>query len=324
MRRPRRALRVGLAVLVAFAAPVILLVTVGWPTSTRATTPAQLGVSRSARELEEILERPGPITVETVVGADWTIERSGLIDLDDPRAAALEDGMEPIHIYFHALRHPTEGLYLVDTGVERAFAHDPDRAALRGLIAKAAGADRIRVVTDTATWIAAQEAPVRGVLLTHLHLDHVTGLRDVTEGAPVYTGPGESASRSALAFFTQASVDRALEGRPAVREWRFEPDPSGSFDALIDVFGDGSLWAISSPGHTAGSTAFLARTPEGPVLMTGDVCHTAWGWQHGVAPGAFTEDHAANAESLERLRALVERHPSIDVRLGHQELPRAE
>jgi glyoxylase-like metal-dependent hydrolase (beta-lactamase superfamily II) len=84
------------------------------------------------------------------------------------------------------------------------------------------------------------------------------------------------------------------------------------------VFGDGSLWALLVPGHTPGSTAYLARTTKGPVLLTGDTCHTRWGWEHDVAPGSFTADHAANVESLKRLRALVAEHPAIDVRLGHQ------
>ena len=110
----------------------------------------------------------------------------------------------------------------------------------------------------------------------------------------------------------------------AIREWPFEGDESGTFEGVLDVFGDGSLFAILVPGHTTGSTAYLARTPDGPVLLTGDVSHTAWGWEHGVAPGSFTEDHEANAESLKRLRALVARHPGIDVRLGHQPLAPAE
>ena len=87
---------------------------------------------------------------------------------------------------------------------------------------------------------------------------------------------------------------------------------------MLDVFGDGSFWAIWVPGHTAGSTAFVARTPNGPVLFTGDACHTTWGWQNGVEPGTFSEDQPKSAVSLSRLEKLVERHPHIDVRVGHQ------
>jgi glyoxylase-like metal-dependent hydrolase (beta-lactamase superfamily II) len=86
------------------------------------------------------------------------------------------------------------------------------------------------------------------------------------------------------------------------------------------VFGDGSLFALHVPGHTRGSLAFLARTPRGPVLLVGDACHTAWGWKNGVEPGEFSTDGPRSAESLARLLDLARRHPSIDVRLGHQPL----
>lgn len=100
--------------------------------------------------------------------------------------------------------------------------------------------------------------------------------------------------------------------------WRFAPDVDGAFDGLLDVFGDQTFWAIHVPGHTAGSTAYLARTTTGPVLLTGDACHTIWGWEHGVEPGSFSSDRAQSASSLARLRRFVAKHPTMDVRVGHQ------
>ena len=117
-----------------------------------------------------------------------------------------------------------------------------------------------------------------------------------------------------------ANIDRAFEGKGAIREWQFVPETEGAFEAALDVFGDGTVWALHVPGHTPGSTAYLARTPEGPVLMVGDASHTAWGWKHGVEPGTFSSDQPRSAESLARLRAFAEQHPEIDVRLGHQPL----
>lgn len=314
-------LRTVAAVTALVALLLVLLFTVGWPASRHPTERAALGVPRSADAMEAVIDTPGPVLVETVVGADWQVDLSGLLDLSDPAAAGIADRLERIEVDFHALRHPTEGLFLIDTGVERAIFEDPDAAAIRGVVRDGAHIERMERRIDTAAWLAAHDATVAGVLLTHLHLDHVSGLRDVPASVPVYTGPGEASARGALMLATQGSTDRALEGRGPIRELPFEADASGRFAGVLDLFGDGSLWAILSPGHTPGSTAFLARTPDGPVLFTGDVCHTAFGWEHGVSPGTFTMDRAANRRSLAALRALVERHPTIDVRLGHQRLP---
>ncbi len=295
------------------------------PTSHR-SAPADLGTARTAADLERVVDEPGPVTVETVIGADWEVDRSGLINLDHPaaKAAHLTDGPEPIVIAFHAIRHPKFGLYIVDTGVERALRDDPKHAALSGVAAQFMGVDKVHVRTDTRTWLEAQKEPLRGVFLTHLHLDHVSGMRDVPNDAVVYTGPGESREQGFLNAFVRGPTDAALAGKSELKEWQLGGPGTSARDGeiVVDIFGDGSVWAIPAPGHTAGSTAYLARTTTGPVLFTGDACHTAWGWEHGVEPGSFSVDRPRSAESLARLRALAARHPRMDVRPGHQLITR--
>jgi glyoxylase-like metal-dependent hydrolase (beta-lactamase superfamily II) len=180
----------------------------------------------------------------------------------------------------------------------------------------------MKVRTDTASWIAAHREPVRGVFLTHLHLDHIGGMRDVPRDATIFAGPGETTERSVFNAVVSSATDRALEGHGPIQEWRFERDPSGTFMGVLDVFGDETVWALWVPGHTAGSTAYLVRTSTGPVLLVGDACHTAWGWEHGVGPGSFSADQREGAKSLAALRGFVAAHPSISVRLGHQRLER--
>lgn len=280
------------------------------------------GTAASSSSLEAVIDAPGPIVVDTVVAATWYVHRSGLINLDHPkaRAAHLGKGDEPIELVFHAIRHPTRGLFLVDSGVERAFRDAPSAALIHGMTASLASLEKMRIRTLTGDWAATQDQPVRGVFLTHLHLDHVLGLRDLPATATIYVGPGDAESRSFENLFTSGIYDASLEGKGALHEWAFQPDPTGVFEGVLDVFGDGSFWAISVPGHTKGSTAYVARTPSGPVLLTGDACHTAWGWENGVEPGEFSSDKEASAKSLAALEALAKRHPAMEVRLGHQEL----
>lgn len=290
-------------------------------TSTHPIEPSPLGQVPQTR-LSAVVEEPDAWTVETINAADWNVPLKGLVNLRHPeaKAAGLRSRDEPIQVYFHALRHPEHGLYIVDTGIERAQVESPDDAAFRGLVAKILPADELDVHVTTAQWLAAQPESLSGVFLTHVHLDHVLGLPDVPAGTPIYVGPGETSLRSLENGAVRKVFARAFAGHDALREWSFAPDPDGRFEGVVDVFGDASLWAIHAPGHTPGTTAFVIRTQQGPVLLTGDVSHTAWGWEHGVEPGSFSHDRDRSAESLAALRDFAAEHPRIDVRLGHQPL----
>lgn len=283
---------------------------------------ARLGVSRPASALSRVVDVPGPVEVETVIGADWEVPLSGLVNLDHEksRAAGLVDEPEPIQVYFHALRHPERGLFLVDTGVERALGSEDEEAAIQGIVAYFMNTDQLKIQQDTAGWLAREDIPPAGVFMTHLHLDHVSGLPDVPASTPVYAGPGETEGRSLENLVVGPNITRALEGKGPIREWQYEAEAGAPFEAVLDVFGDGFVWAIHVPGHTPGSTAYLVRTPRGPVLLVGDASHSAWGWKNGVEPGTFSSDQPRSAESLARLRKFTARHPGIDVRLGHQPL----
>lgn len=291
--------------------------------TTHPVEPAQLGVSRGSDAMLALIDQPGPLRVNTVASADWAIDRSGLINLESREAkeAKLKDGLEPVQIYFHAVRHPQRGLFIIDTGVEHKLRDDPDHAVLHGMLASAFGGDRMKVLAPLGDYLRAAHEPLRGVFLTHLHADHILGMPDVPRGTPIYTARGEAEQRALMNVLVQGVSDRLLANQTALQEWTFKPDPNGRFRGVIDVFGDGSLWALFTPGHTAGSMSFVARSVNGPVLLTGDTCHTSWGWEHDVEPGTYTADRAANRESLERLRRLAREHPKMSVRLGHQTLP---
>lgn len=88
-------------------------------------------------------------------------------------------------------------------------------------------------------------------------------------GTPVYTGPGEASDRAFVNLVVQGNSDRALAGKPPLSEWTYAREDAGLFDGAVDIFGDGSVWALWLPGHTPGTTAYLVRSTKGPVLLAG-------------------------------------------------------
>src|SRR5262249_808519 len=129
------------------------------------------------------------------------------------------------------------------------------------LIARAMHSDKLHVRTDLATWLARQPHAPAGVFLTHLHLDHVMGLPDLDAATPIYAGPGEALARSTFAYLTAPATNRELAHKGPLLEWPHMADPDARLTGVVDIFSDGTVWAIAVPGHTAGSTAYVVRTP---------------------------------------------------------------
>jgi glyoxylase-like metal-dependent hydrolase (beta-lactamase superfamily II) len=75
-----------------------------------------------------------------------------------------------------------------------------------------------------------------------------------------------------------------------------------------DVFGDGSVTIISTPGHTPGHQSLMVKLPEtGVVLLSGDAVHFRENWDAKRIPG-FNVDQAKSATSMQRLADLVAEH----------------
>jgi N-acyl homoserine lactone hydrolase len=284
---------------------------------------SSLGRSCSLAEMEAVVDQPGPIDVDTVISADWTLPLAGLVNLNSQAAmeAHLVDHPEPIQVFVHILRHPQFGTYLVDTGVSQPLLNDLSGHGVSWLTRQIMPLDKMSLKNSTAQIILRSGGSIQGIFFTHLHVDHIVGLPDIPANVALYVGRGESTEISFTNMFARATTTKLLQDRADLQEWPFRFDRERKhlvIGDVVDIFGDGSAFAISVPGHTPGSTAYVLRTPNGPVLLTGDTSHTRWGWEHGVEPGSYTADQPTNLESLLLLKALAGRHPAIDVRFGHQ------
>jgi glyoxylase-like metal-dependent hydrolase (beta-lactamase superfamily II) len=120
-------------------------------------------------------------------------------------------------------------------------------------------------------------------------------------------------------FLARAAVANHFTGKSNFSTVNFSAVPAmAPLGPSVDVFGDGSFWAISAPGHTDDDIAYLVNGRQ-PVLLTGDASHFGWAFNAGVAPHGWNKAGTARGYvSLEQLRAFARAYPSVKVIFGHE------
>lgn len=79
-----------------------------------------------------------------------------------------------------------------------------------------------------------------------------------------------------------------------------------------DLFGDGSLTVLSTPGHTPGHRSLLVHLNKtGYVVLSGDVVNFESNWDNQRVP-EFNVDKAQSAASMEKIaRIFAEKHAQL-------------
>jgi glyoxylase-like metal-dependent hydrolase (beta-lactamase superfamily II) len=73
-----------------------------------------------------------------------------------------------------------------------------------------------------------------------------------------------------------------------------------------DVFGDGTVVILRTPGHTPGHSALLVKLKEkGAVLLTGDLFHFRENYERDGVP-SFNYDRAQTVASMERFKKIAQ------------------
>jgi len=108
---------------------------------------------------------------------------------------------------------------------------------------------------------------------------------------------------------------------PGLRWQQVEPEPIsdpdlGPFTAGHDLFGDGSIVLLPTPGHTPGSLSMLVRRPDhAPLLLVGDLTYDAGLLVAGEIPGVG--DKRQMRDTVAMVNALRRLHPDIAILAAH-------
>jgi N-acyl homoserine lactone hydrolase len=138
---------------------------------------------------------------------------------------------------------------------------------------------------------------ITDLAMSHTHGDHVGN-------ANLFT--------AATLYIQQAEYDAAF-GPEARTKFGFDPSNYEKLrgNRLVklngdhDVFGDGSVVLLATPGHTPGHQALFVRLRRnGPVILSGDLVHLQDNWAQRRVP-SFNYDREASLKSMDKVAALM-------------------
>ena len=310
-KRRRRLLRYSALGATLLLGAVLILMRAGFRSPDVAAYP--LPVQRPTT-WEEIVARPRPVTVEALSTGTVDGDRRVVLDESDPNIKELVDHRAPSTVSAYWVHHATEGDYLIDAGLARAFAHNGGNytALLRLLLALFGAESHSTDGVDVTSQLRSRGISPRAVFLTHLHGDHTSGLVDLSALVPAVFGRGEDT------FMQKAMIGDHLDGRPLYALDFDKAHALPPFERVLDLLGDGSIWAISTPGHSPNHVSYLVNAQSGPVLITGDACAYHAQFEHRIRPNPGVDDQQAAIRSLAGLRALYDRFPQLQVMVGHE------
>jgi glyoxylase-like metal-dependent hydrolase (beta-lactamase superfamily II) len=284
-----------------------------------AALPLDGGVGQATLTLRPLLcaEMPSP--------PGWFERQPGLAGtLKGLGVGVRSDELVRIPIVAFLLEHPSAGLVLVDTGFHRSIAEGPPDVRARNLgpvgriMGRTANMRPEQAVVAQLRQLGIDPEEVGLIVMTHLHFDHASALCDFP-GAKVLVSEREWITATARGSVRRGYSKAQLDPRLTYMTLDFagvSASRHGPFEEAVNVFGDGSLTLVSTPGHSLGHLSVIVRLGDREALLTGDAAYTSGTLRDGRRPWR-ADDKQAFESSLAALQAYDREHPDALVVPGH-------
>lgn len=260
---------------------------------------------------DEVFSHPCALEIKTLKAGRIRSSLSTITNLNRPETNGMLNRPVMLPVLSHLIHHPVFGSFLVDTGLDSSFMRPG--GSFKGLLKTPYFKNRYFVEKGEGIdeQLAAMGESVKGLYITHVH-EHASGVLALPWDIVRMCGAGEKDFRLYPLIYTDY-----LRMRP-FKTFDFAAGPGMPiFGKAIDVFGDGSFWALPTPGHTAGHVAYLANAGSEPVLFTGDACASEKGYMMGVETGK-AENEQQCRESFLKIKEFAAKFPQVRLVFGHE------
>lgn len=216
----------------------------------------------------------------------------------------------PVSAYL--IEHP-KGLVLIDTGWHPDLRGDQIKSLgrLHSMISKAILPDG-QAIHEQLYQRGIKIKELDFVMLSHLHSDHVSGLKLVSEAKTIMTSEEEWAAAQKDKVHYIQHMWKGIN----VKTFHMVASEYGPQSRSFDLFGDESVLFIYTPGHTNGLTAALVQRNGKFVLLASDCGYAKKSWEQLILPGVMFNKKQL-IETLQWVKAMSQKSGCIDVFANH-------
>jgi N-acyl homoserine lactone hydrolase len=173
------------------------------------------------------------------------------------------------------VEHPGAGPVLVDTGFHASVAVDPGQNLGR-VISRLYDIEMKpeQAIAAQLRGLGIEPSDIKVVIMTHLHLDHASAISDFTEATYVL-GQGEWSAFNVRFPLLNGYVKKHMSHAIEYREVMYDRAISSysTFGRSYDLFGDGSVRLVYTPGHSRGHQSVILRLKGREALLVGDAAY---------------------------------------------------
>jgi glyoxylase-like metal-dependent hydrolase (beta-lactamase superfamily II) len=146
------------------------------------------------------------------------------------------------------------------------------------------------------------------VVISHLDIDHISGIHLLTGAQSFLVSEPEW---NAAKPFQKARCEGI-----AFEPFALDPIPFGPYQLGKDLFQDGLVYLVFTPGHTAGLISVVTRVKNGWLLLASDAGYSEESWNQLVLPSNTTSDQQA-LQSLQWISNFSKRDDCVAVIANH-------
>lgn len=182
------------------------------------------------------------------------------------------------------ITHPSGKKILVDTGWDSEVRNHPIRAITYPMwVASKPILPATQAIDEQLAALLLAPKDLEAVIMTHMDIDHDSGLRLVKEAPHIYLSPEEKQALHSGDLRYVRKPYRGIRLTPIVWNGTYGP-----FHKSWDIFGDQSVIVFLSAGHSKGSLSLKIEKDGKFALVVGDSGYNEDSWEKLNLPGPIT------------------------------------